>query len=189
MTARLTYSMNVSLDGYVNDARGSLEWVSIDDEIHQWFNDRARESALTVYGRGMYETMAAYWPFALDDPDAGPVEREFAQIWQGQSKIVFSHTLESVEWNSRLERDDAVAVVRRLKSEIDGEIEVGGATLVGALISADLVDEFALVVYPVVVGDGTRFFPPLDEPLRLRLVEARPFSNGAALLRYERLRD
>src|SRR3954447_14143016 len=117
MTARVIYSMSVSLDGYINDASGSLDWADIDEEIHGWFNDRARESAAFIYGRRLYETMIPYWPLALDDLDLSPVEREFAEVFRDVPKVVFSSTLESVEHNSRLVRDDIVAALPGLKEE------------------------------------------------------------------------
>jgi dihydrofolate reductase len=184
MTARVTYGFNVSLDGYINDRDGSLDWFAIDEEIHQWWNDRARQASTFVYGRRLYESMAAYWPFALDDPNVAPVEQEFARIWQPMPKLVFSSTLESVGSNSELVRGDAVAEIARLKREGGGSFEVGGATLAGDLIRAGLVDEYSLVICPVVLGEGTPFFPRMDHDLPLKLVESHKFGSGALLLRY-----
>jgi dihydrofolate reductase len=100
-------------------------------------------------------------------------------------KVVFSRTLESVEWNSRLERGDVVETARRLKAETDGLMEVGGPTLAAPLIRAGLVDEFHVVVTPAAIGGGTPFFPSLDKWLKLELVENRTFGSGAVLLRYQ----
>jgi len=184
MTAHVVYGFNVSLDGFINDRDGSLDWFQIDEEIHQWWNDRSRESDMFVYGRRLYETMAAYWPYALDDPDTPPVEQDFARIWQPKRKLVFSSTLDSVGSNSELIRGDAVGEIARLKRESNGQLEVGGATLAADLIRAGLVDEYRLVVVPVVLGDGTPFFPLMDRDLPLKLVETHNFSSGAVLLRY-----
>lgn len=184
MTARLIYSMGVTLDGFVNDRSGGLDWVAMDEELHCWYNDRATEMSVFIYGRGMYETMAPYWPMAAIDPDATAVEKDFARIWLAKPKVVFSSTLDSVDWNSRLERGDAVAGIARLKDELNGELEVGGATIAAAAVAAGLVDEYELVVHAAVTGGGTPLFPPLERGLDLRLVETRPFSSGAVLLRY-----
>ncbi len=186
MSARVVYSMSVSLDGYINSRTGSLDWVGIDEEIHAWFNDRAREAPAFVYGRRLYETMAAYWPFALDDPDTSPVEADFARIWQPKPKIVFSRTLESVGWNSRLVRTDIVAALPALKAEFDGELDVGGATLAAPLVAANLIDEYRVVLHPVLIGGGTPFFPPLKDQVDLRLTETHQFGSGAVVLTYER---
>src|ERR1700704_1518429 len=99
---KLVYSMNASLDGYVETPDHSLDWANVDDELHTWFNDRAREAAAFLYGRRLYETMAAYWPTAAADPGATKVMLDFARIWNEKPKIVFSSTLTSVRWNSRL---------------------------------------------------------------------------------------
>jgi dihydrofolate reductase len=184
MSAKLTYGMGVSLDGYVNDVHGGLDWVSMDDELHSWYNRRAAEMTAFIYGRGMYETMAGYWPTALDDPASNEVTDEFARIWLPKPKYVFSSTLEDVAWNSTLLRDDAIDGVARLKQELDGELEISGATIAGSAIVAGLVDEYEVMLNPATTGGGTPFFPVLEDGLRLRLVETRPFSVGAVLLRY-----
>ncbi len=181
---RLVYSMNVSLDGFVETADHSLEWADVDEEVHGWFNDRAREAAAFLYGRGMYETMAGYWPAALDDPRATPAMRDFAGVWNATPKVVFSKTLESVIEGCRLVRGDLADELARLRSDIDGELQVGGATLAASFIRLGLVDAYELVVHPVVLGGGTPFFPPLETRLELQLVDSRSFTNGAALLAY-----
>ena len=102
-------------------------------------------------------------------------------------KIVFSSTLDEVAWNSRLVRGDAIAEVARLKAEPGFDMDVGGPTLAGSLLRAGLVDEIQVVVHPVVLGAGLPFFPPLDTPIKTRLLETRTFGSGVVLLRYETL--
>ncbi|GAB2968260.1 dihydrofolate reductase family protein [Saccharothrix stipae] len=182
---RLTYGLNVSVDGYTVDANGDLGWSTPDDELHQYWNDRTGQVALSLYGRKLYELMSGHWPTAGQAPDVPPVQAEYARLWLAMPKVVFSRTLESVDWNSRLERGDVVEVARRLKAETDGLMEVGGATLAAPLVRAGLVDEFHVVVTPVAIGGGTPFFPPLDAWLKLELVENRTFASGAVLLRYK----
>ena len=187
---KLTYGMNVSVDGYIADAIGGLEWAGPpDDELHQYWNDREREIAVALYGRRLYDLMSAYWPTADQDPAATPVTVDFARVWRAMPKVVFSRTLESVDWNSRLERGDVVEVATRLKAETDGVLEVAGATLAAPLVRAGLVDEFRIVLTPTAVGGGTPFFPKLGSHIPLRLIETRTFRGGTVLLRYEAVRD
>ena len=185
----LTYGMNVSVDGYIADANGRFDWSEPAAELHQYWNDREREIALALYGRRLYELMSGYWPTADQDPDANSITLDYARLWCAMPKVVFSTTLESVDWNSRLERGDVVEVATRLKAETDGLLEVAGATLAAPLVQAGLVDEFRIVVLPTAVGGGTPFFPSLPSWLSLRLVENRTFPGGAVLLRYEAKRD
>lgn len=104
-------------------------------------------------------------------------------------KVVFSQTLESVGWNSRLERGDPVEVVTRLKADTGGNLEVAGATLAAPIVRAGLVDEYRIVTAPTAVGGGTPFFPSLPSWISLRLLENRTFACGTVLLRYEAKRD
>jgi dihydrofolate reductase len=184
MSGRVVYLMNVSLDGYINDAHGSLDWANVDEELHGWFNERSRGTAVDLYGRRMYDTMASYWPTALDDPDTRPVEQEFARIWNGMPHIVFSRTLESAPFADRLLRTEIADEIAALKAEFDGEISVSGPTIAAALIARNLVDVYQLVVHPVVLGSGTPYFPP-GSRLDLRLIETRRFQNGAVLAAYQ----
>jgi dihydrofolate reductase len=181
---KLTYGFGVSVDGYIADPSGDLGWSAPDEELHQYWNNHTRDLAASLYGRKLYELMSAYWPTAEEDPAATPVVAEFARLWCALPKVVFSQTLTSVDWNSRLERGDAVEAARKIKAETDGLIEVGGATLAAPLVRAGLVDEFRVVVTPTAVGGGTPFFPALDKWIKLDLVENRTFPSGAVLLRY-----
>jgi dihydrofolate reductase len=181
---RLVYAMNVSLDGYAAAPDGSLDWADVDEEVHTWWNDQVRGSAAALYGRRMYEMMAAYWPTAANDPATPPVMRDFAASWNAQPKIVFSRTLASVAWNSRLAAGEPADELVRLKAEFDGDLEVSGPTLAAEFIRRGLVDEYGLVVHPVILGGGLPFFPGLERPAGLRLTATRTFGSGAVLLRY-----
>jgi dihydrofolate reductase len=181
---RVIYSMNVSLDGYVEDRDRGLDWGHVDEELHSWFNDGAREAAVFVYGRRLYELMAAYWPTAESDPSTTAVERDFAHIWVAKPKVVFSTSLAAVDWNSRLARGDVGAELARLRAEFDGDLDLGGPTLAASFIQRRLVDVYRLLVHPVILGGGTPFFPALDSPLRLRQTQTRRFDSGVVCLEY-----
>jgi dihydrofolate reductase len=176
--------MSVSLDGFAATPSGSLDWVKVDEELHTAFNDESREVSAFLYGRRMWELMAAYWPTADADPDEPQVIRDFATIWKATPKIVFSRTLEHVGHDARLVRDDVVAEVVRLKAQPDFDMGVGGPTITAPLLAAGLVDEVRVYVQPVMLGAGLPFFPPLDERIGLELVETRTFGSGVVFLRY-----
>ena len=103
---KLIYTLNVSVDGFIETPDRSLDWGVVDEELHAWFTERARGLAASLYGRRLYETMSAYWPTAESDPAATHTMREFGRLWVAMPKLVFSSTLTSVDWNSRLARGD-----------------------------------------------------------------------------------
>ena len=181
---KLIYAMNVSLDGFIETPDHSLDWGSVDAEIHSWFNDRMRDLSASLYGRKLYEVMAAHWPTAEEDPNTPPVEIEFARIWNATPKIVFSNTLTEVHHNSRLVHGDVAEVLTDVRREFDGDLEVGSANLAGQFIERGLVDVYQLVVHPVSIGSGTPFFPALNQPLRLHLIETKRFESGVVALTY-----
>lgn len=179
---RLIYSMNVSLDGYAAGPDGGLDWTVIDDEIHTWWNDQMREAGGVIWGRRVYELMVAYWPTAETDPAATPAMLEFARIANPKPKIVFSTTLEGVTWNARLVRGDVGEVLARLRDEFAGDLVLAGPTLAAQFVQAGLVDEYRVVVHPVIVGGGLSYFPDLERPIGLRLIDEHRFSSGAVYL-------
>jgi dihydrofolate reductase len=184
MTARVIYLLNVSLDGFTATPEDGPAWTTVDDEIHAWFNDQMRGMDAALYGRRMYETMAAYWPTGEDDPAGTDTTREFARIWNPMPKVVFSNSLDGVAHNSRLVRGDVAPVLDELRREFDGELGVGGPDLASQFVRGGLVDEYRLVVHPIVLGHGTPYWPELDAPLRLRLVERETFQSGVVAERY-----
>jgi len=182
---KLTYGMNLSLDGYIAAPGDDIGWSVPSDELFAWWTDRMREVSLSLYGRKLWETMNPYWLTADQQPGASPAEIEFARLWQDTPKVVFSSTIDRVEGNARLVASDAVAEITRLKAEDGGPMEIGGATLAGAAMRAGLVDEYLVVTAPVLVGGGTPFFTTLDRRVNLSLVETRTFPDGVIMTRYE----
>lgn len=184
---RLIYNLNVSLDGFIAAPDGGLEWATVDDEVHTWFNERMRQVQASLYGRRLYELMAGYWPTAEDDdPAITQTMRDFARFWRETPRIVFSTKLERVEHNSRLVSGDVGEVLDRVRTEFDGDLEVGGPTLAAQFVRRDLVDLYQLVIHPVVLGGGTPYWPSLDRPLNLAHVDTHRFASGVVLLSYER---
>lgn len=182
--ATLVYSMGVSLDGFIAGPDGDISWSVPSEELHRFHNRLVEATELELCGRRLYETMLVWETWEEEQPGTTAVELEFAPIWRAMPKLVFSRTLTSVEGsNTQLATGDLVETVRELKAEIDGEIAVGGAGLAADLIRAGLVDEYRLFVSPVILSAGTPFFPPLDEPVALELVEARDFGSRVAYLR------
>jgi dihydrofolate reductase len=180
--AQLIYSAIASLDGYIADADGNFDWAAPGDEVHAFVNDLERPVGTYLYGRRMYEMMAAWDTLPLaDEPD---VMRDFAEIWRAADKIVYSRTLESVSTGrTRLERDFDAAAVRELKARAERDITVGGPELAAHAIEAGLVDELQLFLKPVVVGGGKHSLPPTAE-LHLELRDQRRFGDGTVFLRY-----
>lgn len=181
---KLIYNLNVSLDGFIETPEHGLDWTVIDDELHSWFNDQERSLDATIYGRRLYEVMAAHWPTGEQNPQSTETEREYARIWNRKPKIVFSTTLERVDHNSRLVHGDIEDVLNELRREFSGDIGVAGANIAGQFVRRGLVDEYRLIVHPVVLGAGTPFWPQIDEPLRLRLIDTKRFDSGVMLVSY-----
>ncbi len=180
---KLVYATSLSLDGYIDDEAGDPGWVVPDEELHRHFNDIEREIDTMLYGRRMYELMAGYWPTADQDPSAPGFIVEYAQIWKPIPKVVFSSTLETVDWNSLLVRGDAVTEVAKLKAQPGGTMSVGGLILASSLASAGLIDEYRLYYVPIFLGSGRAAFSRIQNRVRLKPVETRTFSSGTVLLR------
>ena len=180
---KLVYSTSLSLDGYINASAGDPSWVIPDEELHRHFNDVEREIDTLLYGRRMYELMSGYWLTADEDPSAPGFIVEYAQLWKPVAKIVFSSTLDRVDWNSRLVRGDAVAEVASLKAQAGRSMGVGGLLLASSLASAGLIDEYRLYYVPIFLGSGKAAFSQIQTRVRLKPVETRTFSSGTVLLR------
>ena len=179
----MIYSIGVSLDGFVAGPNGEIDWSAPDEELHRSHNEQTKELGVELCGRRLYEVML---PWESDDPSAGEPEREFARLWQNLPKIVFSTTLDRVEGNARLASGDPAEEVARLRAEPGGDLAVGGAHLAATFARLGLIDEYRVFVSPVILGGGTPFFPSLDEPVGLDLVETRTFGSRVVYARYRR---
>ena len=157
--AKLIFEMNQSLDGYVDH----LE-MRPSPALFRHFIERVRDLTGMVYGRRMYEVMR-YWD--EDSPEWDAEQRDYAAVWRSQPKWVVSHSLKSVGPNATLIEDDIETVIRGLKAQLVGEIEVAGPDLAGSLTDLGLIDEYRLYIHPIVLGRGKPFFVGRRSPLRL----------------------
>jgi dihydrofolate reductase len=181
--ATLLYVMNTSLDGYIADENGKFDWGEPGEEYYSFINNLVRPVGTYLYGRRLYELMAVW----ETDPAAAaqsPGTREFAAIWQAADKVVYSRTLAAAATTrTRIERDFDPQAVRQLKAAAERDFTVGGPDLGAQAITAGLVDEYHLFVWPVVVGGGKPFFPNRAR-LQLELLDERRVGNGVVYLRY-----
>ncbi|KOX25600.1 MULTISPECIES: dihydrofolate reductase family protein [unclassified Streptomyces] len=184
----VTYSMNVSLDGYIVGPDGGFDWSEPPEEVFRFWIDEMRGVGVHLLGRRLYETML-YWETADRDPSLDDASREWISLWNPLPKVVFSTTLSEVRGNARLASGGVAEEIERLRAEPgEGEIAIGGATLAAEAAAADLIDEYRTVVYPVLVGGGIPFFPRHERRVDLELVETRPLGSKVVHLRHRVVR-
>ncbi len=177
----VTYSMGVSLDGYIVGPDGNFDWTGPDEEVFRFVTDEIRHVGVHLLGRRLYETML-YWETADQDPSLDYSTREWSALWKSLPKAVFSTTLPSVHGNARLASAGLAEEIQRLCAEPgEGDIAIGGATLAAEAAALGLIDEYRPRVYPVLVGGGIPFFPQRARRVDLELVETRSFSSGVCL--------
>ena len=180
----LLFSMSVSVDGFIADRDGRLDWSVPSDELFAFHLARVRELGAILLGRRLYETMLVWETDpAFREDSAGA---EFADVWAALPKVVFSRTLTSVHGNARLAQAPLVDEVAAVLARTDRDVEIGGADLAGQAMAEGLIDEFRLFRHPVLLGAGTPAFPMLPEPFALDLVETRVFSDRVLYERYRR---
>ena len=180
--AKLIYLAISSLDGFVADEHGNFDWAEPDEEVHTFVNDVLRPVGTHLYGRRMYEVMVAWETIPLDGQP--PFMQDFAQIWRTAEKVVYSSTLDTVSSaRTRVEREFDPETIRQMKAAAEPDITVSGPDLAAQAIKAGLVDEYHLILAPVVVGGGTQSLPT-DIRLRLELLDEHRFGNGMVHLHY-----
>src|SRR5512144_184232 len=179
----VTYSMGVSLDGYIVGPDGTFDWTAPDKEVFRFWIDEIRGVGVHLMGRRLYETML-YWETA-DQSSLDEAELEWAALWNPLPKVVFSTTLSTVQGHARLVSGGLAEEIERLRAEPgEGEIAIGGATLAAEAAALGLIDEFRMMVHPVLVGGGIPYFPRAERRVDLELVEARAFGSGVVSLHY-----
>jgi dihydrofolate reductase len=183
----LIYSMSVSVDGFINDREGGFGWSAPSEELFRFHIARVSELGGYLCGRRLYETMLVW------ETDASLRDTEdraaFADVWCAIPKVVFSRTLDSVQGNARLAKEPLAEEIAAALDATDKDVGIGGAGLAAAAIELGLVDELRLFRYPVVIGGGTPFLPPVTEDVPLDLIETRTFGSGVIYERYGRARD
>src|SRR5262245_51655226 len=177
---------HVSLDGYFVDKNGDMSWAKADHQDAEWnafVSENASGGGVLVFGRITYELMAGFWPtpFAIESM---PV---VAQGMNNMPKVVFSRTLDQATWNNTtLVKGDLAAEIRKMKREAgEGMAILGSGSVVSQLAQEGLIDEYQIVVNPVVLGAGRTMFEGVKENLSLKLTKTRAFRNGNVLLCYE----
>jgi dihydrofolate reductase len=183
----LIYSMSVSVDGFIADRSGDFGWTVPSEELFRFHTERVRELGACLCGRRLYETML---PWETDPAmRESELDAEFADLWSALPKVVFTRTLDSVQGNARLAEASVAEEAAAALDGTDKDVEIGGAGLAASAIELGLVDELRMFRYPVVVGGGTPFLPPVTEHVRLDLVETRTFGSRVVYERYGRARD
>ena len=182
------YGMNVSLDLRIEQVPGddgAGEWLRIEEELHTAWNAQARDAALMVQGRVLYEIMEEYWPRSRTDESLPGYMREYAEIWTAAPKVLVSRTRTSAEHNTRIiGGDDLIEQLAALRDATDGRIDLGGATLATLALRAGLLDELVLATHPTYLGFGRPLFDDYEMPIDLELLEHRSFASGVTLNRY-----
>jgi dihydrofolate reductase len=183
----LIYSMSVSVDGFIADREGAFGWTVPSDELFRFHTAQVRKLGGFLLGRRLYETMLVW----ETDPSLRETELRaaFADLWCALPKVVFSRTLDSVQGNARLAEAPLAEEAAAALDAADKDVSIGGAGLAAAAIELGLVDELRLFRYPVVIGGGTPFLPPVTEDVPLDLIETRTFGSGVIYERYRRARD
>jgi len=185
---RTAYWMNVSLDLRIERApneQGGGAWMRIGRQLHEEINRRARDLALSIEGRVIYETMESFWPAAIDDETTPDYIREYGRIWTSTPKVLVSNTRTEAQHDTRIiGGDDVIDRIAELRATTDGTIGVGGANVATQLLQHGLLDELMLFTHPVVLGTGRPLFNELAEPLECDLLEHAEFEDGVILHRY-----
>ena len=180
----VTYSMAISLDGYIVGPDGRFDWTTPDEEIFRLATDEVRGAGVHLLGRRLYETML-FWETAEENPSLGFSTRDFAAIWKSLPKVVFSTTLTAVRGNARLASGGLAEEIKRWRAEPgEGDIAIGGAALAAEAAALDLIDEYRARVYPVLLGGGIPFFPQHARRVDLNVVETRTFTSGVIYHRH-----
>ncbi len=179
----------VSLDGFIAGPNGEMDWIGeIYDEAMGTYEYNLVSSADTLLlGRVTYQSFAGSWPHVPDSPTASEGEKVYARKLNAMRKVVFSRTLENVEWNnSTLLREIVLEDIERMKQEPGRDIVIyGSASVIQELTNLELIDEYQVLVHPVILGGGKALFQDVKDRVKLQLVEARPHPSGVVLLTYQ----
>ncbi len=185
---KVIVTMWITLDGFIAGPNNEMNWVAdhYDEAMGNYENDLVSAADTLLLGRVTYESFAGAWPYVPDNPSASEGEKEYARKLNAMRKIVFSRTLEKVEWNnSRLVKEIIPEEIENMKQEQGRDIVIyGSASIVQTLTNLGLIDEYQLLVYPVVLGSGKLLFKDIKDRVNLKLLQAKTFPSGVVGLYY-----
>lgn len=182
--------IHLTLDGLASGPNDELDWISYDDELEQDSHSLHDLTDTVIWGRRTYELMASYWLTVPGNPDSTPAELEHARWLDKATKIVFSRTLERIEWNDTtntvLIKDNVAEEINKLKQQPGKDIWfLGSPVLAQTFMQLDLIDEYRLNINPIVLGNGKALFAGVSRQFPLKLLESKTFKSGVVSLRYE----
>lgn len=183
---KVIVTMWVTLDGFIAGPNEEMDWVMVDDEMGKYEDDMVSSADTLILGRVTYESFAGAWPHVPENPSASKGEVEYAHKVNAMAKLVFSKSLDKAEWNnSKLMREVIPEEVEKMKQEPGKDMVIyGSASIVQTLTNLGLIDEYQLLVHPVVLGSGKPLFKNIKDRVNLKLVETRTFHSGVVLLNY-----
>ncbi|TXK75479.1 dihydrofolate reductase family protein [Paenibacillus sp. N3.4] len=189
---KLVLFLHASLDCFVEGPNGAMDigWISYDGDLEKYAKEILSTADTVIWGRGTYQLMHGYWPSVPSNPSASQHERNHAEWIDKTAKIVFSTTLDKVEWNnSRLVKEDIEEEIKNLKQQPGKDMVIlGSPRIAHHLMQLDLIDEYKITVSPVLIGSGLPLFQGLKEKVNLKLIENKTFDSGAIGLVYQSVR-
>ena len=179
---KVIFAINITIDGYC----GHESMVAADDELHEYFTGLLRESGVEIFGRNTYQLMYPYWHDVAVNQSESKTTNEFARTFDSIPKIVFSTTLQSVEWNNTtLLHSNLREEILKLKKQPGKNISIGGLNIASQVAQWNLIDEYRFVVHPIIAGKGPRLFESVNN-LTLKLVGSKTFRSGVVALHYKK---
>ena len=179
---KIIFAINVTIDGYADHTA-----VIADDELHKFFADYLDDVGIILFGRKTYEMMASSWPHARENPASTKSEIEFADKYNSIEKVVFSRTLNKVDWNNTtLNKGNLITEVEKMKKQDGKSISAGSLSIASALTEKNLIDEYWILVHPVVLGRGKKLFENLSNKVVLKLIETKTLGSGAVVMHYQK---
>jgi dihydrofolate reductase len=177
----------VTLDGFFAGPKGELDWHIVDEEFNQYAIDLLSKVDALLFGRVTYQLMADYWPAAATNPSTPKSDLEIADKMNNLPKIVFSKTLQKVEWkNTRLVKENIAEEISKMKEQSGKDMVIfGSGSIVSTFMQLGLIDEYRIIVNPVVLGNGKPLFKGINDKQNLKLLKTRVFGSGVVILYYQ----
>jgi dihydrofolate reductase len=177
------FAINITVDGFADHTA-----VIADDELHEFYTDLLDTADVVVLGRKTYELMACFWPHAREDPGSTESMIRFADKFNSVSKVVFSKTLNKVNWNNTtLNKGNMIDEVMKLKEQNGKSISAGSLSIASALAEKQLIDEYWFLVQPIVLGKGKPLFESLNKKFNLKLIDTKNLNSGVVVLHYRKM--